>query len=841
MNFLRSRLGLVTVCAALVLALFVVRPGASRLKARIAGSIGTALQRQVEIGKVHLRLLPRPGFDLEDFVVHDDPSFSAEPVLRAEEVSASLRLSSLLRGRLEISQLSLTEPSLNLTLNSEGRWNIENLLERTSSTTVAPTAKSSRESRPGFPYIEADRGRINFKLGPEKKPFALTEADYSFWQDTENTWGMRLKARPVRTDFNLSDTGKINVSGTWQRASSLRQTPVQFSVRWDGAQLGQVTKFFSGRDKGWRGTITVSAELAGTPADLTVHSDGSLEDFRRYDIMGGGLLTLHTHCDAHYSTVDRGLHQVFCQTPSGDGAVALLGDVINVPGPRQYDLKLAADRVPLQSVLALIRHAKRDLAEDLTATGTLAAEFNLRGNTAELQPELTGRGQANDLRLHSTSTKSDIAVGAVPFLIAAAPTIPVRNSRTVAVLPPPPKSSTLAFGPFSMKLGKPVPVVVQARVNRSGYDIALNGDADVQRILLIARTVGIPAASPSAEGSARVDLHVSGQWAGFAGPQVIGTAQLRALRAEIRGLEGPLEISAANLSLADNMVRVDSIAATAAGARWTGWLSVPRMCRTLSSCPIDFNLHTDEVTTDSLKDAFIPKPVQKRWYGFLTSDRQASPPFLARIQASGKISANRVLMGPVSASHVTASVKVSHGELDVSDLRADVVGGKQRAELHADFTSRVPSYSLEGTVQGVSLTQVADLMHDSWISGTASAHYKLALSEHGRADTAQTSSGSIDFTMQDGILSHISLASGPLKVRRFTGRCMIADGEIEIQDATLESPTATFNVNGKASLARELDFRLVQEGSPAITVSGTIADPRVESAHRVETRAELKP
>ena len=144
---------------------------------------------------MHVRLLPQPGFELDGFVVHDDPAFSAEPVLRAPEVSAFLRLSSLLRGRLEISRLSLSEPSLNLVRRPDGRWNIENFLERTASITVAPTSKRPSQSRPAFPYIEADRGRINFKVGPEKKSFALTDAKYSVWQDSENTWGVRLKAQ----------------------------------------------------------------------------------------------------------------------------------------------------------------------------------------------------------------------------------------------------------------------------------------------------------------------------------------------------------------------------------------------------------------------------------------------------------------------------------------------------------------------------------------------------------------------------------------------------------------------------------------------------------------------
>jgi len=184
-----------------------------------------ALQRQVEIGSVRLRLLPQPGFELENFVVHDDPTFSAEPVLRAQEVTAFLRLNSLLRGRLEISRLSLTEPSLNLTRNDDGHWNIEHLLGTHRQDRSGAHRQGSVRVAPGVPYIEAERGRINFKFGAEKKPFALTEANYAFWQDSENAWGMRLRAQPLRTDFNLSDLGQIRVSGTWLRPQPCAKPP----------------------------------------------------------------------------------------------------------------------------------------------------------------------------------------------------------------------------------------------------------------------------------------------------------------------------------------------------------------------------------------------------------------------------------------------------------------------------------------------------------------------------------------------------------------------------------------------------------------------------------------
>src|SRR6202167_76669 len=86
----------------ILLALFLVRPGVSRLKARIANSISRAVERPVEIGSVHLRFLPRPGFDLDNLIIYEDPEFGAEPMLRAPEVPAVVRIISLRRGGLDM-------------------------------------------------------------------------------------------------------------------------------------------------------------------------------------------------------------------------------------------------------------------------------------------------------------------------------------------------------------------------------------------------------------------------------------------------------------------------------------------------------------------------------------------------------------------------------------------------------------------------------------------------------------------------------------------------------------------------------------------------------------------
>src|SRR5580700_324122 len=414
-----SKRKVVTTAVVILLGLFLVRPGGARLKARIANSISRAVARPVEIGAVHLRFLPQPGFDLENLVIYEDPAFGAEPMLRAPEVMAVVRLTSLLRARLDVSRLELTEPSLNLVRRADGRWNWEALLERTERTPLAPTAKSKSEARPGFPYIEASSGRINFKAGQEKKPYALLNADFALWQESENTWGARLKAEPLRTDMNLSDTGLLRMNGIWQRAGSLRETPLQFSLEWDRAQLGQLTKLVSGNDKGWRGEVRLNATLSGAPAAMRVTADTSIQDFHRYDILSGDGLRLTAHCDGSYSSAEGVVHAILCTAPVGDGVITLRGDA-GLRGVHKVDLALSVESVPVSAVAQLARRAKKNLPADLVSSGSVQGNFTVKEDGASPQrAEFQGRGEFTDLRLQSMSTKAEFAPGNVPFVLSS--------------------------------------------------------------------------------------------------------------------------------------------------------------------------------------------------------------------------------------------------------------------------------------------------------------------------------------------------------------------------------------------------------------------------------------
>ncbi|HVO60179.1 MAG TPA: AsmA family protein [Terriglobales bacterium] len=838
MSFLRQRRGILLLAVLVLLALFIMRPGVNGLRKRIINSVSLALGRKVDVQWVKLQLLPQPGFDLVNFVVYDEPSFSAEPVLRAQEVTAVLRLRSLLRGRLEIGRLSLKEPSLNLVRRENGHWNLESLIERATHTEAAPTRNTRPERRPVFPYIEADNGRINFKIGLEKKAYSLTEADFALWLESDNQWSMRLAAQPVRTDFNLSDTGILRVNGSWQRSRSLSETPVKFTVGWEGAQLGEVTKLLYGKDMGWRGALLVALDLAGTPANLNVNLQSSLNDFRRYDIVAQKSLRLATSCEAVYSSRERAVSDLVCTSPIGKGLVSVKGRIAAPTGPRTYDLSLALQNVPMDAVAKLARRAKRDLPSDLSAAGEVNGTFSLQGSSSSREGlQWDGSGYTHNFVLRSVASKAELVVGTVPFGTQPAVTAAQKKLKHESQE----RRAVFVVGPFTVPTTKSSAATVLGWATASGYHLGIQGDGAVQRLLQLAEIGGMQAPRLTADGNAKFDITVAGEWHGFAAPRLTGTAILRSVKAQVPGVKSVVDIRSANVTLDPDAVYVRSLVASAAGANWDGSLSFPRPCHLLSGCPIRFDLHSDTLAAERLQQSLSAGSHNRAWYR-LTGFGSGSPSLLSTLNANGTLAANRLVIRGVTATHVRCKVAVHDGNLHISELMANVLGGKHQGEWTGNLAVSPPEFSGEGKFEQVDLAQLAEAMHNPWISGTAAASYEFAATGKTTQDWLASSKGVLVFNMYDGLLPTIVIAAGagPLKVRRFTGALTVRNGNFELAKGRLESTSGPYEVTGTASSGQKLQMKLTRSGG-GFVIDGTLSSPRVVAVDSADTRAALKP
>jgi hypothetical protein len=310
----------------------------------------------------------------------------------------------------------------------------------------------------------------------------------------------------------------------------------------------------------------------------------------------------------------------------------------------------------------------------------------------------------------------------------------------------------------------------------------------------------------------------------------------------VRGLSEPVEISAASIELTPSASEVRQLTALVAGNTWRGSLTVPRQCEKSQTCPIRFDLHTDEFATDELGVLLNEEPGKQPWYRFLTSPAQPKP-YLASLYAIGKLTASRVLIHSLVANRVSAEVELEQGRLQLSDLRGDVLGGRHTGEWQMDFTGTPPTYHGNGTLERVALGQIAEAMHDAWITGTASVEYHADTLGWTKAELLSNADAGFQLEARDGSLPHLTLAgdSSPLRVNRFVGRLLLRDGKFEIEQGKLQTPGGIYQLSGTASRGRILDFKLARDGARGFNITGTVDQPRVAISATPETQAALKP
>jgi hypothetical protein len=827
----------------------------NRYRLSVGTALTEALGRPVTVQGVSIQTFPQPGLLLSGVVVADDPAVSAEPMLRADEVLATIRVTSLWRGRLEISTLKLRYPSVNLVRTIDGRWNLESLLERVRQIPSAPTAKARPETRPRFPYIEADTGRINLKIGQEKKAFAFNDADFSLWLASEGEWRMRLKARPIRTDANLTDTGTIKMEGAWRRASTLHATPLQLRVWWEDGQLGQLSSLVYGRDRGWRGSLRASAVVEGMSDDLKIATDARVQDFRRYDIASSESLTLQAHCDAHYSFGQHAVSGLSCESPMGGGLVHAKGS-FGIAARQDLDFSVSAENISAQFLAALFRRTKKNIPEDLTANGTVSVEFTVRG-TEDGERIWTGNGQSSALKIQSSVLGEPLLVEATRWHLlgpgTAASSQPVsmsKKSRAPQDGLPVPSESAFVFEPVSLDLGGAAPLILSGWFGREQYLTEARGEADLERLVQVGKLLGIPTLAGELTGSAKGKLDVSGTWSGFALPAITGNAQLHAVTAKLNGVASPLKILSAQFSADQQSVSLSKASGSFVDVHSTLDFSAswPRNCEPQTesehaTCAMTFSVKADQLNADEISSLLNPRAQKRPWYAALANTVMgSSSKSLPEIHAAGQFTTGKLVLKTVTAGHVSGNVKITPAGFTLDTISADLLGGKFVGDISADFSSGTPVYSSSGNLVTIGIANVASLTHDSWGSGRVTASYKGRATGWNADELIASAKGTANFQWRDGVLQHISLdvPGNPLQFKVFSGNVELNKAVLTISESKLQAPNSMYIVSGTASLGRDLELKLARDGAPSFSVSGTLDKPKVSPLKIPETQAALK-
>ena len=428
----------------------------------------------------------------------------------ADQVQVTLRVSSLWHRRVEFSKISLTEPSVNLVHLANGKWNIESLLLQASHIQAAPTAQRFAGAAPRFPYIEATGARLNLKLGQEKTPLSLTEADFALWLPEPHQWHLRLEARPIRTDITPGETGTLQMEGTLGMpgaaatsgagigtpggglASSLGQVPIDLHGRWQDAQLGGLSQLLFARDAGLRGDVSLTFSLVGDIAQNAISANIAVVNARRADFIPAHPLSLEAECNTIAQNAFHTFSSIECTWPpaaSSDPSVLILAaDLPDVAHPESSSGQITLPALPADTFFNWLSVATPNPPTGLAnSPGTLAGTVSWGSGPQSDNHQLNWSGELE-------FSGGSLYIGSANHLPVPLGDILLRSTPPPAAPPPhshrqtppreiPPDSFDLL--PISLVLGGKEPATLEGHLDDSGYTLHLSGSATPARLVAL--------------------------------------------------------------------------------------------------------------------------------------------------------------------------------------------------------------------------------------------------------------------------------------------------------------------------------------------------------------------
>lgn len=264
------------IAALLALPYFVDLP---RVQALIATNASQALGRPVKFAAMRISALPLPAVELQGLEIAEDPQFGKEPFVRLQTGTVRLKLWPLLRGRVELGDITLKKPVISVVQAPDGRLNMSSLGGASEPSTARGPRSGSGTGGAGagvlaskikiedgiVDYVARGKGDAAARYRIENLDLTLTGGG----SQVALAGGFAVK--PGDVNVKLEDA-TLAVAG----AKALTDAPLRGKVNLDAKDIGPLTKTLLGPSPeyggGLKGTLTLSGTLGAPSAagDVTI-------------------------------------------------------------------------------------------------------------------------------------------------------------------------------------------------------------------------------------------------------------------------------------------------------------------------------------------------------------------------------------------------------------------------------------------------------------------------------------------------------------------------------------------------------------------------------------------
>ena len=799
---------------------------AERFRQRLEAGIERALHRPATFASATFRVLPRPGFSMDDVVVREDPAFGQEPFARVDRIECDIRWRSLWRSRLEFARLHLKHPSLNVVRNERGEWNVEKLLVQ-SGVAMAGSDSTALTDPPGSVDLEADDGRLDFKVGPNKKPFAITDLRAHLNLDpARGIVRYQVSGNPMRSDLPIPPPGPLELAGEWKPGSDLGGS-LQATLRTRGALLYNWVPLLVGYNPEIYGVLDADVRLGGSLRVIKVDGEGRLTQLHRWEVLPpSDPMPVTVHFRGEF---DRNRGKALVESADAafaDSRLHLTGAADHIPSSPELDFVVALERARMEDLLAVGRRLW-GYKGSLSISGRADGLLSVQGPWTERR--YGGFLGAREVRLNTP-------VGTFPISNVAL-RIDSQGARLALVkLTLAPRVELVAMG-----------ALYRTEPGRRGrqpnvaphYEVRVAAKAiNLRDLVRLGRALGIQIAQGlDAQGTGSVTILLTGSAWPLTRPDLNGRAELRGTQFLIPGLTEPLNIPRARIQVNGDHVVVDPVTAVMGTSVFTGRLEHQGE-RTL---PWRFDVKADRLSVEQGALWFDvlghrpPLPLLERIPGLssLTARRTVASGMFSALNAQGRFETPILTYRSLRLEDFRAAVDVSGRVLRVSGASFRAGGGRGRGKVDVDLTSAPARVAGEVNLTGAKLQSLAGRLPPSLrkargvVSGaaqfetrglsrsemsanlTATASVQLKSLSFGEFDPLQAVARQAHWGSLEPTHGEVLMPSASLTLEISDRRALVTRQQLQIEGAGL-TLNGVYNFDGHMDLAVRANLRHVK-------------------------------
>ena len=824
----------------------------NKLKNLIIAQLESRLQRKITAKEASVRIFTGPGIELQEVTIADDPEFSKTPFMMVESLVVRAGILPLLSGKIEISDLKITHPVVELIQNREGLWNYSSLMNAPGQGGHPPAGSPTMPR----PKESGNSGHSTAAQNAQSLPVAISSLvlregtlstirnlpeggrQISRWEHINLELSDISQTRGSRFDLSLGLGGnpknKLRLSGTFGplNLQALDKAALDAKLELSEVPVAElVIPLEIAATRQWGGTLSTSTHVYGSLSNGVIF-DG-LTHYSDIATTFGKVESAHVKGEIQhkfsYQFGSGSMNLDHLQLQAPNSTLSLSGSIQNQRGETLLDLALKSSKASFDDLLALASVFGQGPPDGVQAGGYGQANLEIKGNTGNLA--LAGEAKFADLNIRYPGLSEKIVLSPVTLIF---------------------KNNEMQSNPFIASVGERTRLQLQV-TSRFGAISFLNAKVSSERpvpvndLQAIGHSFGfrLPEGTKLQDGTVNLQLDVRERFGPNSELQVEGQSVFSGSALQVSSLKVPIQIHNALLRFTGNSATVSDLSATVSDMQFSGNAKVAPF----NSPVFSFALKLNQLNLSKLSDLISSDGDKNAKHSTLLKPSSLDPlsyTITPVVYASGgeggstrdplsdlsikdsSLAIEKVYYEPRVLTNLTSNVRMQNKILDFSNLHFQVNHGDHSGSLSVDFNRPQPGYNYSAKLRNLDANEflTENLSLKNTIYGNLSSDFELHFSgsNYDQLTRGLVGSGKVgiakgkitSFNMSEqvatlGKLAGMNLGQSGTEFEDLASDFVIREGRIFTSNMHVKMTTMRLQGNGSFGFDKTTDCRILAE------------------------------